>query len=232
MNRNHLTLTVLLASLVAMTGRAAVTFPRGDTAFVVASPQTDLEKRVLDRLTNYTSQVSGKPVKVVASLQKVPAEKPAFVLVGKNIESPFKVSPPTNSPEAFTIETGVANHHGIAVMSGNTERGLKRAVQRLIIASQQGESALVIPETHQSESPWIARREWTICPWTPNNVQGSFYNEHADNRPNIWLYSDEQVARYVEMFDWFGFSGCQLMETCYSYSLWVRPRHFSRGKSV
>ena len=231
MNRNHLTLTVLLASLVAMTGRAAVTFPRGDTAFVVASPQTDLEKRVLDRLTNYTSQVSGKPVKVVASLQKVPAEKPAFVLVGINIKSPFKVSPPTHSPEAFTIETGVANHHDVVVMSGHTERGLKRAVQRLIIASEQRESALVIPETHQSESPWIVRREWTICPWTPNNVQGSFYNEHADNRPNIWLYSDEQVARYVEMFDWFGFSGCQLMETCYSYSLMGSPEAFqSRQK--
>jgi len=37
MNRNHLTIAVLLASMVAMSVRAAVTFPRGATVFVAAS---------------------------------------------------------------------------------------------------------------------------------------------------------------------------------------------------
>jgi len=103
---------------------------------------------------------------------------------------------------------------------------LKRAVRRLILSSEQAESGLAIPELHLSESPWIAQREYALCPWVPEFVRGVYSAPNPDQRLDIWLYSDEQIARYVEMFDWFGFSGCQLMETCYSYGAMGSPEAF------
>jgi hypothetical protein len=50
-------------------------------------------------------------------------------------------------------------------------------------------------------------------------VRGVFVNPYADERMNIWQYSGPQIAQYVEMYDWFGFSGIQLMETSYSYGI-------------
>ena len=67
------------------------------------------------------------------------------------------------SPEAFALETGRAENHSVVVAAGNTERGLKRAVQRLILASEQAERGLTIPELHLTESAWIPQREWTLC---------------------------------------------------------------------
>jgi hypothetical protein len=128
--------------------------------------------------------------------------------------------------EAFALETGKTGNHSVVVAAGKTERGLKRTVQRLILKSEQSEHGLMIPDLHLSESPWIPQREWTICPWVPELVRGVYANPNADKRLNIWLYSDEQIARYVEMFDWFGFSGCQLMETCYSYGALGSPEAF------
>ena len=41
----------------------------------------------------------------------------------------------------------------------------------------------------------------------------------ADKRLNVFSYSEERINDYVEMLDWLGYSGCQLMESCYTYSV-------------
>ena len=50
-------------------------------------------------------------------------------------------------------------------------------------------------------------------------VRGVFANPNADRRLDITLYGEQQLADYAEMMDWFGYSGCQMMETSYSYGV-------------
>ena len=84
---------------------------------------------------------------------------------------------------------------------------------------RQDATSLVFPEMKRIESPWIPHREWTVCPWTPLQVRGVFANPNADRRLDITLYGEQQLADYAEMLDWFGYSGCQMMETSYSYGV-------------
>ena len=198
---------------------AAVHFHRGSTAYIVAKPAGCLEKRIIARLTNYLEKVLGKPPAVVQSLGSVPTSESAIILVGKDVPSPVRIAVPAETDESFTLLTTKANGRELVIAAGNTDKGLKRAVQRLIIKSLQQTDALVIPELNLSESPWIRYREWTIAPWSPHSVRGMFYNPYADKRMNIYLYDDKRLSEYVEMFDWFGFSGCQLIEACYTYSV-------------
>ena len=203
-----------------------VEFPKSQPAYIVAAPETEMEKRVTERLSAYLEHVLQTPAKIVPNMQSVLENGAAIILAAKTVKSPLKIAMLENSPEAFALETGKTGNHSVVVAAGKTERGLKRAVQRLILKSEQSEHGLMIPDLHLSESPWIPQREWTICPWVPELVRGVYANPNADKRLNIWLYSDEQIARYVEMFDWFGFSGCQLMETCYSYGALGSPEAF------
>jgi len=205
---------------------AEVRFPHGSTAYVIAAPATPLEKRVTNDLTDYLGKVLKKPPRVVANLAGVPAKSPAIILSSKTISAPVPLSAPAGSEESFAISTTSSAGRPLVLAVGSTDRGLKRAVQRLIIRSLQQDDALVIPSIQVSEKPWIAEREWTVCPWVPQHVRGAFVNPYADNRMNIWLYSDEQLARYAAMYDWFGFSGAQLMETCYSYAVMGSPEAF------
>ena len=48
---------------------AKVKFPTGSGAWVVASPETNLEKRTVDRLTTYLAQVLREPAQVVGTLE-------------------------------------------------------------------------------------------------------------------------------------------------------------------
>lgn len=186
----------------------------GKAAYIVFNPSTALEKHVTNRLSDYLTAVLKSPAKLVANISAVPAGIPAIVMYGK--AASVKKS---NSPEAYTLESQIIKGHPAIIASGNTILGLKHAVQRLIIESEQRSPGLVVKPLHIAESPWIAQREWTLCPWSPSLVRGVFSNPNADKRLNVWLYSDQQIADYVDMFDSFGFSGCQLMETVASYSV-------------
>ncbi len=210
-------LTLAMPSILAADSAVGVTFPRGSTAYIVASPRTALEKRITGRLGDYVHRVLGRPAKTVRSLDQVGRGANAIFLVGGDVKSPVKIASPGKHPESFALATGKVGGRQVVVARGRTERGLKRAVQRLILASLQTPDTLVIPELNLSEEPWIEHREWTICPWEPSFVRGVFHNPYADKRLNIYLYSQERMSDYVEMFDWFGFSGCQLMDTCYTY---------------
>jgi len=217
----HKTLLVLL-SFVEVCG-AAIQFPHGRAAHIAAAPASPLEQRVVDRLSSYLQAVTGAQPRIVASAAEAPAGQPVIVL-GKT---------PGGHPESFTIETDSTGRSARITLSGSTDRGLKRAVQRLILKSRQIDGHLEIGDLHISETPWIAEREWTVCPWVPQNVRGVFSNPFADNRMNIWNYSDRQFADYVAMYDSFGYSGVQLMETSYSYSVFGSPEAFqSRQKEL
>ncbi|HMI03412.1 MAG TPA: hypothetical protein VK541_13065 [Pedobacter sp.] len=217
-NRFIKLVTVLLLAF-AQTGYAEIKLPKGKAAYIVAVPKTALEKRIVTRLSDYLTKVLNVQPRVVSSLKSVPGKVPAILLFSNDLEPFLGVTAPKDSPEAFALQTRTSGVHPLIIATGNTENGLKRAVQHLILKSEQRSSGLVIPDLKVSESPWISKREWTLCPWSPTLVRGVFTNPDADKRLNVWMYSNSQIVNYVDMFDSFGFSGCQLMETVANYSI-------------
>jgi hypothetical protein len=194
-----------------------VSFEAGQTAYIVASPKNNVQKKIYERLFDYVSAVLHKRVTVVSVIEKVPANNPAIVLaIG------YKESSPTakikNSREGFVLETRNIGFHKVVVVNATTELGVKRAIQEIILKSEQRSPGLVIPELHMAESPWVEKREYSLVGWAPEFPRGVFSNPDADKRPDIWLYGDKQIGNYVDMFDAFGFSGIQLMETANSYA--------------
>jgi hypothetical protein len=113
----------------------------------------------------------------------------------------------------------ISDEREMIVAEGLSEKGIKRAIQKLIIKSEQRVDGLYFEEMNITSSPWISKREWTLTPWAPEIVRRSFNNPNADKRNDIWLYGETQLASYVDMFDWFGFSGVQLMETVANYGI-------------
>lgn len=200
--------------LVNSVSAGDVRFVRNTQAYIVASPETELEKKALAWLNAYVEAVTYSKPQVVSAVAHVPKNNPAIILANSKVKLPFKPEVPQGSDEAYALVT----KDRFVVAAGRTDKGLKRAIQRLIMDSRQEENALVIPHTDLKEKPWIENREWTICSWTPENVRGVFHNPMVDRRLNIYRFSDERLTSYVEMFDWLGFSGCQLMETCNNYS--------------
>ena len=209
-----------------------IVFVSGKPVYIIAKPATALEKRIVDRLSVYLLKVLKKQPVLVSMLTAVPAATPAIIL-----SSTSSAAITSSSPEAYSLETTTINKHQLIIATGKTVSGLKRSVQRLIIESQQRAPGLIIPALKLLDSPWIAQREWAICPWSPDQVRRSFSNPAADKRLNIWLYSHQQVNDYVEMFDWFGFNGCQLMETSANYAAFgsreaFRDRQLTFAKAV
>jgi hypothetical protein len=226
--RNYIAAVVYFAGINAGYGQVVnnakkdfIQFTSGRPAYVVAQPVTALEKRVTNRLVTYLTKVLKQSCREVSAITAVPAGNSVIVLSSKSSDAIT-----SSSPEAYTLETRVMKKHHVVLATGKTELGLKRAVQRLILESRQQKTGLAIPALNISEHPWIAKREWTICPWAPDRVRRSFSNPNADKRLNIWLYGDQQIKDYVEMFDWFGFSGCQLMETSANYAAMGSPEAF------
>jgi hypothetical protein len=194
---------------------AAIDFPHNRAACIVSAPASPLEKRVTEWLSAYVEAVTRIHPKIVATVGQASGQ-PVIVLAKS----------PAGHPEAFTIRTDRSGSNPRITLSGSTDRGLKRAVQKLILMSRQMTDRLQFPDMNLSETPWIAEREWTVCPWVPQHVRGAFVNPFADNRMNIWNYGDRQFADYVAMYDAFGYSGVQLMETSYSYSVFGSPEAF------
>lgn len=213
----------------ALAGRAAVEFRAAVPAYLVTDPATALERRVVAQLSSYMGRVLRVPAREVSRLEEVPAGAPTIVLTvaGRAHWADSEVA--ADSPEAFSVSTRREQGRAIVVATGRTDRGLKRAVQRLVMQSEQRAPGLVIPDLALRERPWIPKREWTLVAWSPELVRGLFHNPYADKRMNVWLYSDRQVAAYVEMFDWFGFSGSQLMDTVANYAAVGSPEAY-RGR--
>lgn len=208
-------LVVILSGSVCLAQE--VVFKSGQPAYVVATPANNIQTKIDKRLSDYVGAVLHQPVTVVPSIAKVPANRPAIILsIGYKGTSPqAKVK---NSREGFILQTKTIGSHKTVVVNATTDQGLKRAIQEIIIQSEQRSPGLVIPQMRLAECPWIEKREYSLVGWTPEFPRGVFSNPDADKRPNIWLYSDQQIQDYVDMFDAFGFSGIQLMETVNSYA--------------
>ncbi len=209
---------LLILCLIAATANAAVEFQRGQAAYVVSNPKTDLEKNLTADLTDYLTKVLKQPPKVVGNISKVPNGSPAIVLCSGSKDLPLDVNIPAGSPEAFAVVTGKKNGYSIVMAAGDCDMGLKQAVHRMVIKSRQEPNSLVFDELKIIESPWIPQREYTISYWSPQLVRGIYANPAADLRMDIYRYGDNQLERYADMFDWFGFNGCQLTETCNDYA--------------
>lgn len=202
---------------VASSGKG-IEFPHGTPVYVVTAPSTQLEERVSSELCDYLGKVTKIAPRIVKGLPEVPDGKPCLMLVNANVDSPVELKIPGKHPEAFQLITADAHGHQMVVAAGNTDKGLKRAVQRLIILSDQQPWGLLIKPTCLAESPWISHREYTPCVWDPFSVRGMFTNPYADKRLDIYKFSKGQLSKYVDMYDWFGFSGAQLLEVAYTYN--------------
>lgn len=220
---------------VSCVGQAEVTLPHNSNVYVVASPQTPLEKRVTGELCVYLGKVLKKSPSIVADLSEVPDTMPAIILSSQPLSGTVALSAPHGSPEAYAIRTTSIGNRPVVVAVGNTDRGLKRAVQRLVIKSRQERDALVIPDLALSEKPWMIEREYThITCWVPSRGRGTPIptNPNVDNRVDTNLFTDEQLSQYAAMFDWFGFSGVQLFEGCSSYVHHKSPDAYHRWEKV
>lgn len=197
-----------------------VRFARGEVAHIVANPHTHLERRMLDRLAKYLQAVQGREPVIVDNLRAVTRHAPAIVLINGKEARALELNPDSEAPESFALATKRLNDHDIVAIAANTDLGLKRGVQRLIIRSRQDGNGLEVPSLDVSETPWIPEREWAVAPWIPEYLVGPMLiaNPFADKRMDIWLYSRQQIADYVDMFDSFGFSGVQFQDTCFSWA--------------
>lgn len=151
--------------------RGEVRFAAGQTAYIVASPKSELEKRILNRLDAYLEKVLGKRSRIVSHLGLVPPKTPAIMLIRVSEVNPLNLTAPGRSPEGFALATGKAGRQSVVVAVGGTDRGLKRAVQKLILKSRQSRSGLEIPDLNLSGRPWIPEREYAVCPWVPQHVR-------------------------------------------------------------
>jgi hypothetical protein len=125
---------IVTALLGTCLGVAAVEFRSGEPAYVVVRPVSALERRVTDRLADYISKVLVTPVRVVSDLAAVPAEAPAIILTTNGLGLSADLVVPADSPEGFVLETRRLDGHAVIIAAAGTDRGLKRAVQRLAIA--------------------------------------------------------------------------------------------------
>lgn len=161
---------------------AEVRLPKKETAYVVTAPRTKLDRRVIEQLQGYLEKVLNSKVLVVEKLASVPANKPALILARYGEANTLNSPAPPDSPEGYSLTTTKHGNRNIVVALGRTDRGLKRAVYRLILESKQQADALSIPDLKLSEKPWVLEREYALVPWVPQHVRGVFMNPHADNR--------------------------------------------------
>lgn len=226
---------IMLMAAIAVCGQAEVTLPHDTIVCVVASSQTPLEKRVTGELCAYLGKVLKKSPQIVPDLSKVPGTTSAIILSSRPLSEPVALSAPQGSPEAYAVLTTSIGKRPVVLAVGNTDKGMKRAVQRLVIKSRQEKDALVIPDLALSEKPWIPEREYThLSVWTPSRGRGTPVptNTNVDNRVDTNLFNDEQLSNYAAMFDWFGFSGVQLFEDCVGYVNHKSPDACHRWEKV
>ena len=86
--RLGLTSGVLLIAVSSCFG--AVRLSVGRSAYIVASPKSQLDKRTVGQLSNYLSAVLRRETRVVADLRAVPPLTPAIVLTHAGEVNPLR----------------------------------------------------------------------------------------------------------------------------------------------
>ena len=104
-----LTFSALLIAVGSCFG--AVNLPVGQSAYIVASPKSQLEKRTVDQLTNYLTAVLHKEARVVSDLRFVPSSTSAIMLARTGEVNPLGASAPAGAPEGFALVSGKSEEH-------------------------------------------------------------------------------------------------------------------------
>ena len=180
------------------------------------SPLTSAATR---RLSEYLEACLGASPIVVHSIPSL-EHNPLIILGGAEISSVYNVSPPPEgSEEAYSLTTSLDSGPSV-VVSAATEKGIARAAQRLVFLSQQTDGGLRIPMTEVTTKPWMASREYMLVNWSPDDVRTKFTNRMVNKKIDVvYRFGDDQIERYVQMFDQLGFTGVQLGESSVSWSM-------------
>jgi len=194
---------------------------RGEEALIVATPGNPLERRVLDRLSRYMRDVLRADVRVVGSTEEVPVGGTAVMPVDGDSLQLSQIGEGSPGGESVTLRTGETGGRPVVVTFGASQRGLKRAVQRLSIVSRQTEEGLMIPPLKISEFPWIPKWEWTLCPWNPASVRGVFHNRTWTRGSGSNWTTGSGSRGTSRCWTGVGFSGGRVMQSCITYALLV-----------
>lgn len=190
---------------------------RGAPPTIVNTSDSPLTKAIIVRLAEYLELCLGARPKILSSAPASGSE-PLIIVGTADIARRYRVPlPPSDSEEAFSLAT-IATPRFIVVVSGTTDRGIKRAIQKLILLTRQQGQELLVPHTNLSTKPWKSMREYTLANWKPDDVRTKFTNRLADKRVDVFRMGDVQVGRYVQMMDDLGFSGVQVTESSFYWS--------------
>jgi hypothetical protein len=212
------------ASAKSVDSQVIVSFPHARAGYIVSVARGTLERRYIDELVRYVSECTGQAAVLVASLEQVPAGTPAIVIqreVGGTVSA-------QKTDEDFTISNRETGRRSLLVAAAREDNGIRRAIQRIIITSEQGPDALRFPIASGSYSPWIAQREIEPVTESPTWVRASFTNPAPDPRVDYTHYTDRQLRRYFAMCDWFGYNGVRIEDGGW---LWAMLGSIEEGHS-
>ena len=210
-------------------GASFVLARKGAPPLIFDAIDSPLSRQTAERLARYVELCSAsKPVvrheagaDAAALAGKIRASGQSVVIVvgPRELSAQFGVlPPPAGDPEAFSLVTAGGPQRFVFCL-GETDRGAKRAVQRLILLTEQRAEELYLRESSLAEKPWKSSRAYMLVNWRPDDVRTKFYNRMVDKRVDPFRYSDEQLQNYVRMFDDLGFNGVQLGESSISWSM-------------
>lgn len=140
-------------------------------------------------------------------------------------------------PINISIDKSVASHEtkitpDSITIKGNSEEELKKAVYTFANAYLGVEFAGTnrekvnlsnlekprIPESIETENPWMEKREPIITLWNVNSPRGVYVGENVSLRPDVMSYSEDQLYSYVRMMKHLGFTGIQVTDMCSAWA--------------
>lgn len=201
--------------------RGSLQFARGAPPHLVATPGSDIERRYLEAFSRYLTAVAGKPAQTVASLDQVPAGEPAirFQIGYEGVPAAVAAQVRQHTDEDYALATLSEKGHAVILAAAAQPNGIRRAVQKLMIASQQGATGIAFPIANAFHTPWMEQREFQPVTWSPTRVRGKFTNPAVDPRVDYHRYTDEQLDEYVAAYDWFGYNGVRVEEGAWQYGI-------------
>jgi hypothetical protein len=198
-----------------------VEFHRGEASYIVATAATAVERRYLDAFSKYIAGVTGVATQRVASVGQVPTGKPAirFQMGYEDLPQAFATQVRDHTDEDYALATITQKGHTILLAAAAQPNGIRRAVQKLMISSQQTASGVSFPIENAFHTPWMEQREFEPVTWSPTRVRGKFTNPAVDPRVDYHHYTDEQLDQYLAAFDWFGYDGIRVEEGAWQYAI-------------
>lgn len=211
---------IFVFALPALGAASARTLVRDQQVVIVDLTGGNGDAAAIRHLSEYLESCLGRKPQVTGAIVRTGTEALIF-LGGADLAARYSLDPVTGgSDESYSLATALQGGP-LAVISGKTARGVKRGIQRFIfLTRQEPDGSLRIPAVAAAEKPWQPTREYMLVNWSPNDVRTRFSNRMVNKQVDVvYRYGDEQIRRYVEMFDELGFTGVQLGESSVSWSM-------------